>query len=87
MFDPENHGTVDDLRNTQKESNQQKHCMCLFTDACQHFPFLALPKQQHTSCIDRCHAVKPVPHNTWLYGHANKEQSHTQKVFSKMKWR
>ena len=40
VFDPENCGTVDNLRNTQKESNQQKHRTCLFTDACQHFPFL-----------------------------------------------
>ena len=77
VFDPENHGTVDDLHNTQKESNQQKHHTCLFTDACCHFSFLALPKQQHTSCIDRHYAVKPVPHNTWSYSHADKEQSHT----------
>src|SRR6185369_16822134 len=33
-FYPENHGAVDDLCNTQKESHQQKHCTCLFTDAC-----------------------------------------------------
>ena len=85
VFDPENCGTVDDLHNTQKESNQQKHRTCLFTDACQHFPFLALPKQQHTSCIDRRHAVKLVSHNTWSYGHADKEQSYTQKVFSETK--
>ena len=84
-FDPENRGTVDDLHNTQKESNQQKHHTCLFTDAYQHSPFLALPKQQHTSCIDRCHAVKPVLHNTWSYGHADIEQSHTQKASSETK--
>src|SRR5205807_4360730 len=34
VFDSENHDTIDDICNTQKESNQQKHCTCLFTDTC-----------------------------------------------------
>src|SRR2546423_3625981 len=65
VFDSENHGTVDDLCNTQKESHQQKHCMCLFTDTCMWFFFSGKMPDSNTPSASIATIWSHQHHTTW----------------------